>query len=216
MALPDRPRLVALGDSMTQGRDDPAPGGGWRGWVPRLARQLGIPRDTVANTAAEGATAADVVERQIPRVRNARPGIVAFICGMNDITGSGDAAESKRGCEALLSWAAGTGALVLTSGVVPCWEKLPVSRVRRSRLQRDVARFNHDLAALAAAHGASCLDPAVLPEARDPAMWAGDGIHLSPLGHQVIAREFTRLVRQRLPLEASARLSLGLGLEVGT
>ncbi|MFI2029810.1 SGNH/GDSL hydrolase family protein [Streptomyces buecherae] len=206
------PHLVALGDSMALGRNDPEPRGGWRGWAPRLALNLGISRDAVVNTAAEGAVVADVVKHQIPGLTGTRPEVVAFSCGMNDVMGGTAPQEVARDLDALLSWAAGTGAVVVTTALLPCWDRLPLSRVRRSRLREVVARFNQDLAATALRYDAQCLDPAGLPATADPAMWSRDGIHLSPSGHQVIAEEFTRLVRKRLPLEASTRLSLGLGL----
>ncbi|GAB2875275.1 GDSL-type esterase/lipase family protein [Streptomyces mayteni] len=208
------PLLVALGDSMVCGREDPDPAGGWYGWVARLARHLGIPRDRVANTAVEGALAVDVVNDQVRLVRDVRPRLVAFSCGMNDVTGGTDPEVVSRAMETLLTWATGTDALVLTTGLLPCWSKMRISRIRRARLEGAVARFNEELAARAAArHGVLCLDPTTLPGVSDPGMWAADGIHLSPSGHEAVAQGFARLARRRLPLETSGRLSLGLGME---
>ena len=50
--------FAALGDSITLGVGDPAPGGGWRGWAALLARSL--PGGHLVNLAANGARAADV------------------------------------------------------------------------------------------------------------------------------------------------------------
>lgn len=207
------PLLVALGDSMACGREDPDPGsaGGWCGWVVRLARHLGMARDRVVNTAVDGALLADVVAGQIPQVRDARPRIVAFSCGMNDITGGTSPQLVSRAAETLLTWATGTGALVLTTGVLPCWSKVPISRIRRTRLAGVVARFNEELTTLAVRHGAFCLEPTALPGVDDPDLWAADGIHLSPRGHEVIAQEFARLARERLPPAASVRFVPGPG-----
>ncbi len=36
-------RIVTLGDSITLGMGDPAPGGGWRGWAHYLAAGLSAP-----------------------------------------------------------------------------------------------------------------------------------------------------------------------------
>ena len=50
--------FVALGDSITVGMGDPAPGGGWRGWAALLAGTL--PQPEMHNLATLGALAADV------------------------------------------------------------------------------------------------------------------------------------------------------------
>lgn len=211
MTIPDNPRMVALGDSMTLGRDDQNPEGGWLGWVPRLALMLGIPGEHVANTAAEGAVAADLAARQIPLVRDARPEIVAVGCGMNDVIGGFSPDQATQELDNAFTWATSTGALVVTTTLLPRWEKLPISRLRRTRLGRELDIFNDLLRSLAGRHDALCLEPASLPEVSDPGHWSSDGIHLSSSGHRVIAEGMGKLVRSRAPLEVTTRISLGLG-----
>src|SRR6266704_3885599 len=69
------PRYVALGDSLTAGRDDHGPGGVRIGWARRLAGMLGertgVPC-TLTNLAADGASVDVVLARQLPAV--AEPG----------------------------------------------------------------------------------------------------------------------------------------------
>ena len=48
-------RIVTLGDSITLGMGDPAPGGGWRGWACLLA--AGLPKPEMHNLASNGAQA---------------------------------------------------------------------------------------------------------------------------------------------------------------
>ena len=57
-------RFAALGDSITVGMGDPAPGGGWRGWATLLAGTL--PHPELHNLATLGALAADVERAQLP------------------------------------------------------------------------------------------------------------------------------------------------------
>jgi lysophospholipase L1-like esterase len=74
--VPDWPVYVALGDSLTAGRDDPGPGGGRIGWARRLAGLLttrtSVPC-TLTNLATDGAGVAAVLERQLPAVAGIGP-----------------------------------------------------------------------------------------------------------------------------------------------
>ena len=205
-----KPLLVALGDSITVGREDRG-AQGWHGWVPRLAARLGIPAARVLNVAEEGAHVEDVVTGQVARLAGVAPDVIGFCCGLNDILDGTAPDKTARYLSELLEWTAGTGAVVVTTAVQPCWERIPLSRVRRERLQREVADYNELLRKLSARHGASCLDPLTLSAANDPDSWAADGMHLSAAGHDAVAGALALLARARLPMEVSARISLGLG-----
>ena len=67
---------VALGDSLTAGRDDHGPGGARIGWARRLAEILGT-RTAVpcalTNLAADGADVTAVLGRQLPSVARFGP-----------------------------------------------------------------------------------------------------------------------------------------------
>jgi lysophospholipase L1-like esterase len=88
------PRYVALGDSLTAGRDDLGPGGVRIGWARRLAGMLGertgVPC-TLANLARDGVSVEAVLAWQLPSLRPAaaveawRPDLVSVTVGMNDI-----------------------------------------------------------------------------------------------------------------------------------
>ena len=66
------PRYVALGDSLTAGRDDYGAGGARIGWARRLAGMLGertgVPCE-LTNLAADGASLDVVLARSCPRWR---------------------------------------------------------------------------------------------------------------------------------------------------
>jgi hypothetical protein len=68
--VPDWPVYVALGDSLTAGRDDPGPGGGRIGWARRLAGLLttrtSVPC-TLTNLATDGAGVAACSSVSCPR-----------------------------------------------------------------------------------------------------------------------------------------------------
>ena len=88
------PRYVALGDSLTAGRDDLGPEGTRIGWARRLAGMLGertgVPC-TLANLARDGVSVEAVLAWQLPSLEPAtaveawRPDLVSVTVGMNDI-----------------------------------------------------------------------------------------------------------------------------------
>jgi len=132
---------VALGDSLTAGRDDHGPGGVRIGWARRLAGILtartAVPC-ALTNLAFDGASVAVVLEHQLPSVARIRPDLVSVTVGMNDIQDPGFsrdrfAAELGR----LLDGLVPTGATVLTctlpdiAGILP----LPAGLVELARLR---------------------------------------------------------------------------------
>jgi lysophospholipase L1-like esterase len=73
---------AALGDSITVGMGDPAPGGGWRGWPPCW------PPPWTSRTCATWprwwALASDVERFQLPAAVAAKPDVASVIVGIND------------------------------------------------------------------------------------------------------------------------------------
>lgn len=83
MTLPGEPRLglVALGDSITVGEGSMALGVTPLSWAQWLARALDLP---FTSYAVNGATTADVLALQLPRVR-AGHDVAALYAGVNDV-----------------------------------------------------------------------------------------------------------------------------------
>ena len=182
---------VALGDSLTAGRDDYGPSGARIGWARRLAGILtartGVPC-ALTNLAADGASVSGVVQGQLPSVAGLRPDLVSVTVGMNDIRDPGFsqdrfAAELGR----LLDGLALTGATVLTctlpdiAGILP----LPAGLVGLARLR--MLQASDAIRAAAAARGALCLDAWSMPAAADPELFGPDRIHPNASGHQLLA-----------------------------
>ena len=95
---------VALGDSLTAGRDDHGPGGARIGWAQRLAGILST-RTAVpcalTNLAADGASVTTVLEKQLPPAERLGPDLVSVTVGMNDIRDPGfsqDRFDKMPGC----------------------------------------------------------------------------------------------------------------------
>jgi lysophospholipase L1-like esterase len=191
-------KYVALGDSLTAGRDDHGPQGARIGWARRLAGILtartAVPC-VLTNLAADGASVGVVLERQLPSVAPIGPDLVSVTVGMNDIRDPGFseerfAAELGR----LLDDLTATGATVLTCTLpdIAAIISLPADlvEVARQRMQRasDIIREQ------AGRRGAVCLDVWAIPGAADPELFGPDRIHPNASGHQLMADAFAALL----------------------
>src|SRR5207344_454093 len=80
--------FVALGDSFTEGLDDPRAGQeGYLGWADRFAGMLAAPRPGLryANLAVRGKLLGEVAEEQVPRAIAMAPDLVSLAAGGNDL-----------------------------------------------------------------------------------------------------------------------------------
>jgi len=189
---------VALGDSLTAGRDDHGPTGVRIGWARRLAGMLST-RTAVpcalTNLARDGASVAAVLEQQLPSVARIGPDLVSVTVGMNDIRVRGfDELSFKADLGQLLETLAAAEATLLTCTLpdMAAIMSLPADLIgvarERMRQASDVIR------AQAASRGAVCLDAWAIPEAADPALFGPDRIHPNASGHQLIADAFAAML----------------------
>lgn len=197
------PVYVALGDSLTAGRDDHGPGGARIGWARRLAGILST-RTAVpcalTNLAADGASAAAVLDRQLPALAGARPDLahpdlVSVTVGMNDIRDPAFGEERfAADVGVLLDGLTATGATVLTctlpdiAGIMPLPAGLVEVARQRMRRASDIIREQ------AARRDALCLDVWAMPGAADPGLFGPDRIHPNASGHQLMADAFAALL----------------------
>jgi lysophospholipase L1-like esterase len=81
--------FVAIGDSFTEGLDDPAEGsrGGFRGWADRVAEEFAAvePAFTYANLGIRGRKLDQILDQQLPRALELRPELVSLAGGTNDV-----------------------------------------------------------------------------------------------------------------------------------
>lgn len=186
-------RYIAIGDSFTEGLWDPVPGveDTQRGWADRLARSLStrraqqdLPALEYANHAVRGKLLGDILDDQLPRALDQLPDLVSIVGGGNDILrpGSDPDVLAARLRDAVIQ-ARRIGARVLIgTGMDPL--HLPI--VRRTRAK--VALFNAHVWSIAKDQGAAVLDLWGMRVLQHPQMWAGDKIHLSPMGHHRVAQ----------------------------
>ncbi len=194
-------RYVALGDSLTAGRDDHGPGGRRIGWATRLAGIL-TARTSVpcalTNLAYDGAGVSAVLERQLPSVGRLKPDLVSVTVGMNDIREpSFNPAGFADGLGQLFDGLAATGATALTctlpdiSAIMP----LPAELVEVARLR--IGQASDIIREQAAGRGVLCLDVWAMSGATDPELFGPDRIHPNASGHQLMADAFADLLLAR-------------------
>lgn len=182
-------RMVSIGDSFTEGVGDPddTVPGGFRGWADRMAEELGRTTDdfAYANLAVRGRLFQPIVDEQLEPALDLHPDLVTISAGGNDMLRPGaDPDDIAARLDAVISSLTETGAtVVMFDG--PDIGNTPVLRSIRGR----VAIWNENVRVVAARHDAVLVDLWGLHQLGDPAMWAPDRLHFSPLGHQLIACE---------------------------
>ena len=177
--------FVAIGDSFTEGLNDPAPGGGFRGWADRLAGLLAAeyPGLRYANLAVRGKLLRQIVAEQVPAAAAMSPGLVSLAGGGNDMLRPGaDPDTLAELFDVAVARLRQSGARVLIfTGSDPAG--IPVLRLLRGR----IAAYNMHLRAIADARDCYLVDLWSMRFLRDMSAWSTDRLHLSPESHQRVA-----------------------------
>src|SRR5215469_7545659 len=179
------PSFVAIGDSFTEGLNDPAPGGGFGGWADRLAGLLAAqyPGLRYANLAVRGKLLRQIVAEQVPAAAAMSPGLVRLAGGGNDILRPGadpDTLAELFDVAVARLRQAGAQVLIFT-GSDPVG--IPVLRLLRGK----IAAYNMHLRAIADARDCYLVDMWSMRFLRDMNAWSTDRLHLSPESHQRVA-----------------------------
>ncbi|HEX6097048.1 MAG TPA: SGNH/GDSL hydrolase family protein [Thermoanaerobaculia bacterium] len=179
-------RYVAIGDSTSEGLDDPDGRGGYRGWANRLAERLAELQGSVlyANLAIRGRTTRQIREQQLERAVAMRPDLATVVAGTNDVLRRRfDPRTFGADLEAMQGALTGLGATVLTFTLPDLTPVMPFARVLGDR----VARMNVEIREACARSGAILCDLAAYPVASDPRLWSDDRLHANSEGHARIA-----------------------------
>jgi lysophospholipase L1-like esterase len=214
-------RYVALGDSSTEGLDDPDPTGGFRGWADRLAEHLAANQTGVeyANLAIRGRLTAQIVAEQLPVALAYKPDLATVLAGMNDLfqpafNPVAVAADIEAMHRALIA----AGATVLTLTLPDPTPNLPLTRLMQPRL----ANFNDELRLAAERAGAVLVDVAAFTGGSDPRFWSEDRLHGNSDGHERVAHALAHGLglpgfdeRWQDPLPPAPPLPLTNGLRSG-
>lgn len=180
-------RYVAIGDSSTEGLEDPRPEGRHRGWADRLAEHVAAAQREplhYANLAIRGRKTREVLQEQLAPALAMRPDLASVFAGTNDIirpqVNLGEVVADLRVMHCALRDA---GATVLTITMPDLSALTPIAR----RIGPRLSEFNDRVRALCAECGTLLLDVASYPEAVDPRLWHEDRLHANSEGHRRIA-----------------------------
>lgn len=183
-------RFLALGDSITEGLSDKAPGGGYRGWADRVADELAHHHDDFqyANFAVRGKLLEQIVHEQLPVAMSlvtGEPTLLSFHAGANNIL------RLRVNIEEVNALYRDTVQKINETGVQLVLFTIreinePVTPLERMWNQRFIP-FNNNIREVAASNNAILIDANLSPALGDPRMLAADRLHLSSEGHRRMA-----------------------------
>jgi lysophospholipase L1-like esterase len=186
MPLPHYERYVAIGDSSTEGVDDPDGNGSYHGWANRLAGHIARTQGSLlyANLAIRGRRTRAIREEQLDRALAMRPDLVTLFSGTNDVVARHfDPARVAEDISHMHRAITETGATLLTFTLPDLTAVMPFARLIATRIEV----LNQLLHEIAAASGARLVDFSRHPVASDPRLWSADRLHANSAGHARIA-----------------------------
>jgi lysophospholipase L1-like esterase len=178
---------VAVGDSFTEGLDDPYPDGGvYRGWADLVAGRLAerVPEFGYANLAVRGRKLDPVIAEQVPVALALRPDLISFAAGGNDAlrrTFDGPALVARF--DEVVKQLRASGADLLLFGFAKLNDRLPGRNLVRGRAEL----LNAAVADAADRYGAYVINLWADDEFCHPAMWSQDRLHMNGYGHRRVA-----------------------------
>jgi lysophospholipase L1-like esterase len=177
--------FVALGDSFTEGLNDPGANGHYRGWADRVAERLAAddPSFRYANLAVRGRLLDQIVMEQVPLAVEMAPDLVSLCAGGNDLLrpGADPDVMAKRLARAVRDLRATGADVLLFTGVDP--RDTPLMRRLRGRF----AVFYLHVRSIADLYGCRVVDQWSMQGLRDWRAWSEDRLHMNADGHRLVA-----------------------------
>lgn len=188
-------RYVALGDSTTEGLEDPyADGSGYRGWADRLAEWLADlnPDVLYANLAVRGRKLAQIRAEQLAPALALQPDLTSVVGGVNDVLRPrADVDALAADMDTIVAALSGSGSAVLLMTYPDFGEVMAVAR----RVSPRLLAYNANLRTIAARYGALLMD-LERGGVTDARLFHPDRLHANGAGHE------------RITLAAAAALGL--------
>ena len=187
-------RYVAIGDSTTEGLDDPDGFGGYRGWANRFAETVAAQQGALlyANLAVRGLKTRAILEGQLERALQMKPDLSTVVSGTNDVLRPRfDVNAFQRDVEHMQRALIAQGATVLTFTLPDLSSVNASAAMARTR----VTSMNAALREVSSDTGAIVVDLAGHALAGDKRLWSVDRLHANALGHARIAAALAHAVQ---------------------
>ena len=183
---PQFKRYVAIGDSSTEGLQDPDGAGGYRGWANRLAERVAEAQGGLlyANLGVRGKRSREIRDEQLGPALALSPDLATLFAGSNDILERGfDSGTLRAELADMMASLVAANAVVLTFTLPDLTGVMPIGRLLAPR----VRAMNDAIRQAAAATGALLIDFAAHSVGSDPRLWSADRFHVNAEGHARIA-----------------------------
>jgi lysophospholipase L1-like esterase len=186
-------RYVAIGDSSTEGLDDPDGKGGYRGWADRLAARIAQEQGSLryANLGVRGLHTRQIRERQLEAALAMRPDLSTLFTGTNDAVSRRFDPSSVESDLAFMQRALiAQGATVVSFTLPDLAGVIPFGRWLTPR----VYTLNDAIRRACRDSGARLVDFAAHPVASDIRLWSDDRFHANATGHTLIAHALANAI----------------------
>jgi lysophospholipase L1-like esterase len=182
-------RFVALGDSCTEGLDDPYPTGDvYRGWADLVADRLAQdnPEFRYANLGVRGRRLDQITVEQIPAATTMKPDLVALFGGGNDIMSHGWTERTvARRVDHAISKLTSLAPKVIVFTLSDIAKRMPFGARMRPRIEA----LNASIREAAVSHGAVLVDLWPDEAVHDHRYFGPDRLHLAAPGHRRLAAQ---------------------------
>lgn len=190
---------VAVGDSTGVGLG--ARDGG--GYVDRLFARIEQKRSgaTLINLSAAGATTADVVNKQLPRLNGTRATLVTICVGMNDLLRGREAKQFAEDYETLVAKLKQPGRLLVIANLPDVASAPAMQGKADESLRLRLGQFNQAIEDIARRHGVPLVDLYKLSGETNgsrPEFFSSDGLHPSDMGYAYWAEAMWSVVEQAI------------------
>jgi lysophospholipase L1-like esterase len=194
---------AALGDSFTAGRDS-IDAERWPDLLAAGMRRVN-PDLRYENFAVDGATSADVLDRQVGPALALAPDLITVICGTNDVLLSTrpDISGYAERIDKILSRLreGAPGAALVTATAPETWHFMEMRPRTEKRLIGATTELNEITRAAAERYGVLCLPVAGNEALRNPDTFSADGLHPSTAGHLYAAEQAAIVLHQRFGIQ---------------
>lgn len=191
------PVFAVIGDSAAYGTGDEIKPGEFRGWAKILADNFRNKCDYI-NYSRPGAKSTEISSIQLEKIKHHHPDLCAVIAGGNDLLRNNFDPELlylnlQSTCKQLIS----IGSEILMLQLHDPNKLLKLPRLLARVLRRRVNAVNEVYDRIASEFDVVLVQTRSIPNVHDLKYWHIDRMHPGPMGHFLLARKFSELLRTR-------------------